>query len=72
LAALTESLRAKLLVFQYTLLRLADGDAGILAASTVDEPPFILVPYVAENIINHIEKTRAPDLVRLVSHVLLG
>ena len=39
---------------------------GMLGASTTDSPPFLLLPYSPDNVLDYLNKTRAPDYLRLV------
>ncbi|EKM61556.1 uncharacterized protein PHACADRAFT_180663 [Phanerochaete carnosa HHB-10118-sp] len=45
---------------------------GMLGASTTDSPPFILLPYAPDNVLDYLIKTPAPDYLRLVSEIARG
>ncbi|TFK51077.1 hypothetical protein OE88DRAFT_1645300 [Heliocybe sulcata] len=44
----------------------------LLGASTTDTPPFLLLPYMPDNILDYVQKTDAPDYLRLVTELARG
>ncbi|KZT21442.1 kinase-like protein [Neolentinus lepideus HHB14362 ss-1] len=45
---------------------------GLLGASTTDSPPFLLLPYMPDNVLDYLQKTQAPDYLRLVTEIARG
>ncbi|GJE89526.1 hypothetical protein PsYK624_056280 [Phanerochaete sordida] len=44
----------------------------LLGASTTDSPPFILLPYAPDNVLDYLAKNPAPDYLKLVSEITRG